>query len=155
MLAALDGNPVQAMPYLAEALRLLPAGGDVFFRSLCLVCMVHFHGLSGDTSRADAACGELDAITAEMGAAALYYVHWARGWAAFCRGDWAEATRAYTAELSYPGPVAPARTSPRPSWPGRSCGPGRLTRRGSGRMSFSAPMTRPGPAPPCRWRSGP
>jgi predicted ATPase/DNA-binding CsgD family transcriptional regulator len=105
VLAALDGNPVQAMPYLAEALRLLSAGGDVFFRSLCLVCMVHFHGLSGDTSRADAACSELDAITSEMGAAALYYVHWARGWAAFCRGDWAEAIRAYTAELSYPGPV--------------------------------------------------
>jgi DNA-binding CsgD family transcriptional regulator/tetratricopeptide (TPR) repeat protein len=105
VLAALDGDPVQAMPHLVEALPLLRAAGDIFFRSLCLVAMVHCLGLSGDTSQADAACRELDTITAEMGAAALYYVHWARGWAAFCRGDWAEAIRAYTAELSYPGPV--------------------------------------------------
>ena len=40
----------------------------------------------------------------ELGTAALYYAHGARGWAAFCRGDWAEAIRAYTAELAYPGP---------------------------------------------------
>jgi predicted ATPase/DNA-binding CsgD family transcriptional regulator len=105
VLAALDGNPGQAMPHLTEALPLLRAGGDVFFRSLCLVCMVHCLGLCGEAGQADAACSELDAITAELGAAALYYVHWARGWAAFCRGDWAEAIRAYTAELSYPGPV--------------------------------------------------
>jgi predicted ATPase/DNA-binding CsgD family transcriptional regulator len=105
VLAALDGNPGEAMPCLAEALPLLRAGGDVFFRSLCLVCMVHCLGLLGDTGRADAACAELDAITAELGTAALYFGYWARGWAAFCRGDWPEAIRAYTAELSYPGPV--------------------------------------------------
>jgi predicted ATPase/DNA-binding CsgD family transcriptional regulator len=105
VLAALDGNPPEAMPRLAEALPLLRAGGDAFFRSLCLVCMVHCLGLLGDTAGSDAACAELDAITAELGTAALYFVHWARGWAAFCRGDWPGAIRAYTAELSYPGPV--------------------------------------------------
>jgi predicted ATPase/DNA-binding CsgD family transcriptional regulator len=104
VLAALDCDPEEAMPLLADALPLLRAGDDAFFRSLCLVCMVHCLSLLGDTGGADAACAELDAITVELGAAALYYVHWARGWAAFCRGDWAEAIRAYTAELTYPGP---------------------------------------------------
>ena len=92
------------MPFLADALPLLRAGDDAFFRSLCLVGTVHCFGLLGDTGKADAACAELDAITVELGTAALYYAHWARGWVAFCRGDWAEAIRAYTAELTYPGP---------------------------------------------------
>jgi predicted ATPase/DNA-binding CsgD family transcriptional regulator len=105
VLASLDGNPGEALPYLAEALPLLRTAGDAFFRSLCLVCTVHCLGLLGDAGRANTACAELDAITAELGTAALYYVHWARGWAAFCRGDWTEAIRAYRVELSYPGPV--------------------------------------------------
>ena len=104
VLAALDCDPGEAMPFLAEALPLLRAGDDAFFRSLCLVCTVHCLGMLGDTGGADAACAELDAITVALGTAALYYAHWARGWAAFCRGDWAEAIRAYTAELTYPGP---------------------------------------------------
>jgi len=105
VLAALDGNPADSMPYLEEALPLLRAGGDAFFRSLCLVVMVHCLGILGDADGADAACAELDAISAELGAASLYFVHWARGWAAFCRGEWDDAIRAYRAELSYPGPV--------------------------------------------------
>jgi predicted ATPase/DNA-binding CsgD family transcriptional regulator len=105
VLAALDGKPADAAPYLTEALPLLRAGGDAFFHSLCLVAVVHCAGILGDADRADAACAELDAITAELGAAALYFVHWARGWAAFCRGGWDDAIRAYRAELSYPGPV--------------------------------------------------
>jgi predicted ATPase/DNA-binding CsgD family transcriptional regulator len=105
VLSALDGNPADAMPFLEEALPLLRACGEAFFRSLCLVCMVHCLALVGAAERADEACAELDEITAELGAATLYYVHWARGWAAFCRGDWDTAIQAYRAELTYPGPV--------------------------------------------------
>ena len=104
VLATLDCDPAAAMPFLVEALPLLRARDDAFFRSLCLVCTVHCLSMFGDTGGAAAACAELDAITVELGTAALYYAHWARGWAAFCRGDWAEAIRAYTAELTYPGP---------------------------------------------------
>ncbi len=105
VLSALDGSPADAMPYLEEALPLLRACGEAFFRSLCLVCMVHCLTLVGDAERADEACAELDEITAELGAATLYYGYWARGWAAFCRGDWDAAIQAYQAELTYPGPV--------------------------------------------------
>jgi predicted ATPase/DNA-binding CsgD family transcriptional regulator len=105
VLSALDGNPADAMPYLEDALPLLRACGEAFFRSLCLVCMVHCLAIVGAAERAAEACAELDEITAELGAATLYYVHWARGWAAFCRGDWDTAIQAYRAELTYPGPV--------------------------------------------------
>jgi predicted ATPase/DNA-binding CsgD family transcriptional regulator len=105
VLAALDAKPADAMPYLEEALPLLRTGGDAFFRSLCLVGLVHCLGILGDADGADAACAELDAISTELGAASLYFAHWARGWAAFCRGGWDDAIRAFRAELSYPGPV--------------------------------------------------
>jgi predicted ATPase/DNA-binding CsgD family transcriptional regulator len=105
VLSALDGDPADAMPYLEEALPLLRACGEAFFRSLCLVCMVHCLAIVGSTERVDEACAELDEITAELGAATLYYVYWARGWAAFCRGEWDASILAYQAELTYPGPV--------------------------------------------------
>jgi predicted ATPase/DNA-binding CsgD family transcriptional regulator len=105
VLSALDGNPAEAMPYLEKALPLLRACGEAFFRSLCLVCTVHCLAIVGEVERADEACAELDEITTELGAAALYYVYWARGWAAFCRGDWDAAILVYRAELTYPGPV--------------------------------------------------
>jgi hypothetical protein len=72
VLATLDCDPGEAMPFLTEALPLLRAGDDAFFRSLCLVCTVHCLGLLGDTSKADTACAELDAITVTLGTAALY-----------------------------------------------------------------------------------
>ena len=105
VLSALDGNPADSMPYLEEALPLLRACGEAFFRSLCLVCMVHCLAIVGAAERADEACAELDEITAEMGTAALYYVYWARGWAAFCRGDWDAAILASAPSSTYTGPV--------------------------------------------------
>jgi predicted ATPase/DNA-binding CsgD family transcriptional regulator len=105
VLSALDGNPAEAMPYLEEALPLLRACGEAFFRSLCLVCMVHCLAIVGATEKVDQACAELDEITAELGAATLYYVYWARGWASFCLGEWDAAILAYQSELTYPGPV--------------------------------------------------
>ena len=105
VLSALDADPAEAMRHLEEALPLLRACGEAFFRSLCLVCLVHCRTMVGATERADEACAELEEITAELGAATLYYVYWARGWAAFCRGDWDAAILAYRAELTYPGPV--------------------------------------------------
>jgi predicted ATPase/DNA-binding CsgD family transcriptional regulator len=105
VLSALDGSPADAMPYLEEALPLLRACGEAFFRSLCLVCMVHCLAMVGEGERVDDACAELDEITADLGAATLYYVYWARGWAAFCRGDWDDAILAYRAELTYQVPV--------------------------------------------------
>ena len=105
VLSALDGNPAEAMPYLEEALPLLRACGEAFFRSLCLVCMVHCLAIVGATEKVDQACAELDEITAELGAATLYYAYWARGWASFCLGEWDAAILAYQSELTYPGPV--------------------------------------------------
>jgi predicted ATPase/DNA-binding CsgD family transcriptional regulator len=105
VLSALDGNPADAMPYLEEALPLLRACGEAFFRSLCLVCMVHCLAIVGAAERVGEACAELDEITGELGAATLYYVHWARGWAAFCRGDWDGAILGFRTELTYQGPV--------------------------------------------------
>jgi predicted ATPase/DNA-binding CsgD family transcriptional regulator len=105
VLSTLDGNPADAMPYLEEALPLLRACGEAFFRSLCLVCMVHCLAIVGAAERVGEARAELEEITGELGAATLYYVHWARGWAAFCRGDWDGAILGFRAELTYQGPV--------------------------------------------------
>jgi predicted ATPase/DNA-binding CsgD family transcriptional regulator len=105
ILAALDGRPADAMPQLVQALPLLRMSGDAFFRSLCLVGMVHCLGIVGAADQTGAACAELDAISAELGAASLYFAQWAHGWAAFCLGDWERSIVAYRAELSYQGPV--------------------------------------------------
>jgi DNA-binding CsgD family transcriptional regulator len=62
---------------------------------------------SGTTpAAADEACDELDAIGEAMGPARLYFSAEARGWLAFCRGQWPQAVSAFRGQLSYYASVA-------------------------------------------------
>lgn len=105
ILSVLDCDPAKALPLLDQALPLLQAHGDAFFHSLALVGLAQCLSLRGEITGAQAACQQLDEITGELGPASLYYAAYARGWAAFCRGDWPEAIRAFREQLTYPGPV--------------------------------------------------
>jgi predicted ATPase/DNA-binding CsgD family transcriptional regulator len=105
ILACLDCDPVTSQPLLDEALPLLEAHGDAFFYSLGLVGRTYWQSVRGEVAAARSTCQKLDEITGELGTASLYYAAFARGWAAFCRGDWPETIRAYREQLTYPGPA--------------------------------------------------
>jgi predicted ATPase/DNA-binding CsgD family transcriptional regulator len=106
VLDALDCRPSDALALLSRALPGLREAGDGFFLSFCLVAMVHSQALLGDFGAAEAACAELEALGAAMGAARLYFAAEARGWLAFCRGQWPQAVSAFTEQLSYYASVA-------------------------------------------------
>jgi predicted ATPase/DNA-binding CsgD family transcriptional regulator len=110
ILSALDCDPARALPLLDQAMPLLQAHGDTFFHSLALVGQAQCLALRGELEGAQAACQQLDEITGELGPASLYYAAYARGWTAFCRGDWPEAICAFREQLTYPGPVGLAGT---------------------------------------------
>jgi tetratricopeptide (TPR) repeat protein len=80
--------------------------GDGFFLSFCLVALVHSRALLGQFEEAEAACRELDAIGEAMGSARLYFAAEARGWLAFCRGQWPQAVTAFREQLGYYASVA-------------------------------------------------
>ncbi len=106
VLDALDCRPADALALLYRALPGLREAGDGFFLSFCLVAVVHSQALLGDFTAAETACDELDAIGEAMGAARLYFSAQARGWLAFCRGQWPQAVSAFTEQLSYYASVA-------------------------------------------------
>ena len=62
--------------------------------------------MSGDYDAALVPCRELDSIFGQLGAAQLYFAPCARGFAAYSRGDWPEAIRAFREQLTFirPGP---------------------------------------------------
>jgi DNA-binding CsgD family transcriptional regulator len=105
VLSTLDGHPRDAIPLLTEALPLLREAGDVFFLSLTLVGLVHSLSFSGDYDAAVAPCRELDSISGQLGVAQLYFASWARGFAAYSRGDWPEAIRSFREQLTFFSPV--------------------------------------------------
>jgi predicted ATPase/DNA-binding CsgD family transcriptional regulator len=109
LLGVLDGQdcrPAESIAQLNRALPGLREAGDGFFLSFCLVALVHDHALLGDFEAAEAACAELDAIGEAMGAARLYFAAEARGWLAFCQGQWPQAVSAFREQLSYFASVA-------------------------------------------------
>jgi predicted ATPase/DNA-binding CsgD family transcriptional regulator len=106
VLAGLDCRPSEATALLGQALPGLREAGDGFFLSFCLVALVHARALAGDFDGAEAASRELDAVGEAMGAARLYFAAEARGWLAFCRGDWARAIGAFRDQLHYYASVA-------------------------------------------------
>ena len=95
VLGSLDCRPAEAIPPLTESLPLLQEAGDVFFLSLSLIGLVQSLSLRGDFEEAITACQELDSISGQLGAAQLYFAPCARGFAAFCRGDWPETIRSF------------------------------------------------------------
>jgi tetratricopeptide (TPR) repeat protein len=104
VLSALDGRPRDAIPLLAEALPLLRESGDVYFLSLALIGLVLSRSLSGEYEAALVPCGELDAISGQLGAAQLYFAPCGRGVAAYWRGDWPEAIRSFREQLTFSSP---------------------------------------------------
>jgi predicted ATPase/DNA-binding CsgD family transcriptional regulator len=106
VLDGLDCRPSEATTRLGRALPGLRDAGDGFFLSFCLVALVHSLALVGDFDGAAAASTELDAVGEAMGAARLYFAAEARGWLAFCQGDWARAIGAFREQLSYYASVA-------------------------------------------------
>jgi predicted ATPase/DNA-binding CsgD family transcriptional regulator len=106
VLDALDCKPADALALLGRALPGLREAGDGFFLSFCLTAIAHSHALLGDFAAADEACDELDAIGEAMGPARLYFSAEARGWLAFCRGQWPQAVSAFRGQLSYYASVA-------------------------------------------------
>ena len=105
VLGSLDCHPAEAIPPLTESLPLLQEAGDVFFLSLSLIGLVQSLSLRGDFDDAAAACLELDSISGQLGAAQLYFAPCARGFAAFCRGDWPETIRSFREQLTFFSPV--------------------------------------------------
>jgi DNA-binding CsgD family transcriptional regulator len=104
LLGVLDGQdcrPAESIALLSRALPGLREAGDGFFLSFCLVALVHSEALLGDFTAAEAACAELDAIGEAMGAARLYFAAEARGWLAFCQGQWPQAVTAFREQLSF------------------------------------------------------
>ena len=106
VLDALDCRPADALALLGQALPGLREAGDGFFLSFCLTAIAHSQALLGDFAAAETACDELDAIGAAMGTARLYFSAEARGWLAFCRGQWPQAVNAFREQLSYYASVA-------------------------------------------------
>ena len=105
VLGSLDCRPAEAIPPLTESLPLLQEAGDVFFLSLSLIGLVQSLSLRGDFEEAITACQELDSISGQLGAAQLYFAPCARGFAAFCRGDWPETIRSFREQLAFFSPV--------------------------------------------------
>ena len=106
VLDALDCRPADALTLLGRALPGLREAGDGFFLSFCLTAIAHSQALLGDFAAAEVACDELDAIGEAMGTARLYFSAEARGWLAFCRGQWPQAVGAFREQLSYYASVA-------------------------------------------------
>jgi predicted ATPase/DNA-binding CsgD family transcriptional regulator len=106
VLDALDCKPADALTLLGRALPGLREAGDGFFLSFCLTATAHSLALLGDFAAANAACDELDAIGEAMGPARLYFSAEARGWLAFCRGQWPQAVSAFRGQLCYYASVA-------------------------------------------------
>src|SRR5580693_6646581 len=106
VLDALDCKPADALALLGRALPGLREAGDGFFLSFCLTAIAHSQALLGDFAAANSACDELDAIGEAMGPARLYFSAEARGWLAFCRGEWPQAVSAFRGQLSYYASVA-------------------------------------------------
>jgi predicted ATPase/DNA-binding CsgD family transcriptional regulator len=106
VLDALDCRPADALTLLGRALPGLREAEDGFFLSFCLTAIAHSQALLGDFAAAEAACDELDAIGEAMGTARLYFSAEARGWLAFCRGQWPRAAGAFREQLSYYASVA-------------------------------------------------
>jgi DNA-binding CsgD family transcriptional regulator len=106
VLAALDGDPGEAIGPLRASLPLLREAGDVFFLSLSLIGQVQSLSLSGDYERAITACRELDSLSSKLGAGQLYFAPCARGFAGFARGDWPETIRSFREQLTFFAPVS-------------------------------------------------
>jgi len=106
VLDALDCRPADALALLGRALPGLREAGDGFFLSFCLTAIAHSRALLGEFAAAEAACGELDAIGDAMGTARLYFSAEARGWLAFCRGQWPQAVEGFREQLAYYASVA-------------------------------------------------
>jgi len=106
VLAGLGGRPSEAIALLGEALPGLREAGDGFFLSFCLVALVHSQAMLGDFTAAESACLELDAIGDAMGAARIYFAAEARGWLAFCQGQWPQAVTSFRDQTSYYSSVA-------------------------------------------------